>query len=408
MVAGRIRMSRRLLMLGLLLGPMLAAAPGCRSLQQGSLRGSQGGLAALNPRTATVRDHIARHNELAARVDALKVSDLDVQVKAYQMANGRERQPFFANTGGVLMVQRPKNLKLNLRRSVGGEVADIGSNPQEFWMSNAMDRQMLVGRYDQVEGDPLAAAIQPEWILEILNLQPISPDAAIEKGKTPGTFVLKERRPAGAGQVWTKETLLSETDGRLLEHALYTQDKKLIARASVKKYREVSLPGGDPATATAEKVSVPQSLTLEIPGMVDLALSLNDIEVNPPEKAFPPSVFVRPTKENEGYALVDIREVMAAQGGKQLAVESGGSSVEPPRPSSTVRLSDPGSGRREVASSGNVAPSSIGFGSSQVRSVSSADRQVVGDDLPRPPAVVHRSTWRMSAGGPLPAVSPEN
>jgi hypothetical protein len=405
-------MSRRLLKLGVPLGLVLAVAPGCRSLQSGRFGGAQaGGLANLNPGSLTVRDHIARHNEAAVKVTSLKVSDLNVQVQAYQMANGREHKPstFTANSGGYLLVQRPRNLKLNLRRSVGGEVADIGSNPQEFWMSNAMERQMLVGRYDEVRNEPLAAAIQPEWIMEILGIQQISPNVPFNRGKTPGTVVLTESRPAGGGEVWTKETVLSESDGRLLEHSLYTQDRKLIAKSVVKRYKEFAIPALDATGTTPDKISLPESLTLHIPNMVDLDLTLRDVQVNPAADAFPSTAFNRPTKE--GYAELDIRQAMAAER-RQMATDRTSDPEASAASDSTIRLSDPEPARESRVASNVGAVDLMPSLASQPparRASSRPERQVVEAAAPSPegPDMTRRQTWRIEPGSRLPTGSPE-
>ncbi len=227
-------MAARCVRVGCVLGLALAIGPGCRSFNQGGLRRPE----PLTPDATAdlgIRDQIERHNVAARQVDAVQVVDLAVSVQSYQTESGGTREPFFANTGGVLNVERPKNLRLILSRNVGGEVADIGSNPNEFWMSNAMKREMLVGRYDQIRADPLSASIQPEWILEVLGLQPIAPDAEVKAGPKPGTYTIIERRTGGPGVEWIKETVMTASTGEIVEHRLLSRDRKeLLAQATIR------------------------------------------------------------------------------------------------------------------------------------------------------------------------------
>lgn len=341
-------MSRRGVQVGWLLGLMMSIGPGCRSFNEGGLRRAQ----PLSPDSTAdlgIRDLISRHNEAAGLVRSVKVSDLSVTVQSYQTEGGKTREPFFANTKGVLQVERPKNLRMILRNPglTGDDAADIGSNPQEFWMANGMQREILVGRYDQIRADPLSASIQPEWILEVLALQPIASSASIRSGPKPGTYTITERRSSGANVDWLKETVMSSADGRIVEHRLLSADRKtVLAQASVKGYQDVSVDEGRPESAsTPPTVSIPRSIVLKLPEVADLSLTLKGVHLNPDE-GFAAEAFQRPDPEGRRYAVRDIREMMGEPDRRFAASEPDPSSpvieVEGPPPRRrTTRSSDP-------------------------------------------------------------------
>lgn len=389
-------MPRRSIPKLMLLGGLLIAGPGCRSFHQGGLRGPE--LTGEAPvATLTLKEQIDRHNTQVAQVSSAKVPDMTVEVASYQTAGGRERATFMAaNLSGVLMVERPRNARLQLRHPAKGEVADIGSNSQEFWMSDSMNKQIVVGRYEQMQADPMAAAFQPEWILEILGLQPISPKATPTKGKVAGTYLLTEKRAGAGGQTLTKETVINEADGRILEHTLKDSNGKVIARAVVKGQHPIPVVDGD--AAAGPTIEVAQSVELDVPNFAKLQIRFDDAKLNP-SSGFSAEAFVRPTMENQGYALHDIREVMAAGDRSVASAEPAPEEPAPATParrSRAVRFSDPSN---DSASAVDLRSS---LESSRAPQATEPTEVLVGydDDLPRGSDLIRRSSWQ--------AVSPSN
>ncbi len=153
----------------------------------------------------------------------------------------------------MLAMERPRNFKLKLKHT-GGEVADIGSNDEEFWIwtkdsKDSKDKAVYYCNYDRGGNCPLAGGLQPDWITEALGLRVI-PDEEMDeitvtRGKEPDTLVLTHRPTrTGAGEAVTRVTILTESTRRVQEYQLWTGDRKTkLAQAQIKQYQAI-VPAG--------------------------------------------------------------------------------------------------------------------------------------------------------------------
>jgi hypothetical protein len=72
-----------------------------------------------------------------------------------------------------LFVQQPKNFRLRAKSGVIGQVADVGSNDQEFWFWVYGDKPPYLyhcTHADLARGVRLPFPVQPEWVMEALGL----------------------------------------------------------------------------------------------------------------------------------------------------------------------------------------------------------------------------------------------
>jgi hypothetical protein len=396
-------MSRSTAAISLILLLAASAGPGCRSFQGNLLRRD---LAQAPPKpeqpdpAELVRLVSLEHDRRAGLVQALKVSNLNIQVDAFTDQAGRSRSMFLGGTAeGVLVMERPRNLRIQLKKPLGMSVADIGSNDEQFWFANDLSHEMIVGNYAQVEGfaDPFLASVRPDWIFEVLGLEPIADDAAIERGDSDSTLTIVEARTLPNGVVMVKESVLSVVEQRIVEHRLYSEGRKeLLASARVEQ--PISVPVGPPDGASPPPtIEIPRVVRLTIPNVAELKMTLSSgIVSNPTDDFAAMTTFEQP--ETQGYQLVDVLQLAGEPGSSLASVSPASTPVPPPiPPPSSSTTPAPGAlvlprSDREVARTEEV--------SSESRRFSSSERRPSGPvslDLPSaariPAADIRRETW---------------
>ncbi len=304
-----------------LLAVLLSQAIGCRSLNDRSLLTPQQRepIAEAKPEFDPL-PLIARHNQNARQVESFRDSELFVNIRTFTKPNGRERKLLFAGrTDGFIVMERPKNLRLVLKNNgLGSDLADIGANESGFWIGNGMQKEMIVGRYEELADHPLAATIQPEWIFEALGLQEIPEGIQHQLLKDGQTIAFVERREVG-GESFRKLTYMNRTSGDVIMHILDTGDiNEPIAQAKISKgYHEIH-PAG--VSGDGAPVRIPKEIDLNIPDVAQLTVTFIAPEINP--EGIPRAlVFSEPDKTRDGYARRDIREYLPA--GSEYASSSG-------------------------------------------------------------------------------------
>lgn len=245
-------------------------------------------------------------NTNASRINSIEAHDLDIELKAGS-------QQFGVN--GDLHCQKPRNFRLRAK-TVGKQVADIGSNDQEFWTWNSEDRPQVLYfcSYDALtRGNiPLPFPIQPEWVLEVLGMVTLNPNGNFsvpsfgdpkEPGKKPRTFDLLERTTGPGGQPITKVTVLnnfnaSDKTPQVVAHRLYDSRNRLICQATILSVHREQVVPGDPHSW----VAVPNHVKLEFPAAqpaqsMSMTLKLDGFRLNGAEAdiARNPRLYQRPT-----------------------------------------------------------------------------------------------------------------
>ncbi|MEW4571038.1 hypothetical protein AB1L88_24480 [Tautonia sp. JC769] len=403
----------------LLLGLVVSTGSGCRSSFQGNfLRRDLAQAPAAQadqPDPAEVVRRVALDHERRSQlVQALKVSDLNIKIDTFRDQNGNDRSPLLGGTaGGSMVLERARNLRVMLRKPPGMAVADIGSNDREFWFVNDLSNEMVVGSYAQTEGfaDPMLASVRPDWIFEVLGLEPLPEDLEIAPGETDATLTLIEQRRLPNGSTMVKESVLSVVEQRIIEHRLFTEGRgEPIARARVERPETIRLPATGGAEAP-ETIQIPRIVRLTVPDMAELTMYLGSIKPNPTDDFVANTTFERPVKE--GYLVVDVLELARSQG-MMLADQSPASIPPPTPPRERASASGPSPGSlslprsdREVARTEDVSVETRGSRRpSGFQSIS--DRSPVSLELPSPsrPAAgvgdgsveIRRQSWESVEG----------
>jgi hypothetical protein len=218
-------MDRRLAPLAAL---ALIAATGCHA-------GPTGNIAKPTPPPITRTDTsvakiIDRLNRNASAISSLKATPR-IEVSA-------DGTPY--SVKGLMAMERERDFVLRLKTtSIGKNVANIGSNDEEFWfwVAENRDPKLYFCNYKDLRKTQLAPHFQPDWILEAMGLREFDEREAKTISSTspkPGQLLLTQIRKEEGGDMVTKETLVDEQSGEILEHRLYAGAKKeLLARATI-------------------------------------------------------------------------------------------------------------------------------------------------------------------------------
>src|SRR5690606_37331833 len=135
-------------------------------------------------------------------------------------------------------------------------------------------------QYAQTEGyaDPMLATLRPDWIFEILGLEPLpepdGPGVEVTPDESSATITVTERRRLDGGAEMVKESVVSVVEQRVVEHRLYTEGRgELIARARVDQPQRVAVgpANGPEPPATME---LPRLVQLTIPQVAELTMTL--------------------------------------------------------------------------------------------------------------------------------------
>jgi hypothetical protein len=370
----------------------LFAATGCRTAGVGNLAPKD----PLSSRAdESAADLLAAHNYNAERVQSLE---------AYPSISSSNRRAV-GGLSGKLALERPRNFKLVLTAALQ-DVADIGSNDQEFWfwVKDSPDKAVYYCMYDDSGASPLAMGLQPDWIVEALGLRVISDSEAagikVRPGKEPGTVVLTQRQKAPQGEAVIKETVLNEANGRIREHWVYAADHKTpLAHAVINDYKEYPLPA-EPGSPP-EKVYLPHQLRLEwmLQEKMALDVTMNKVSVNlKMTQQQREARFVEPSIKGLARKNLAERAGVAASG---PATTDGPTSVREtlPAPPPRVRLTAPtplgldGARRspREPANFDADLPPAVARGLEAV-----VDPPIPTIDNPPPETVEVSSSWRGS------------
>ena len=192
---------------------------------------------------------VALHNKNADAITALKAAPSVV-------ALDERGKP--VRVSGHLAFERDKNFRLELDGPMRHTVADIGSNEKGFWfwVEDKKEKAIYVCDHKDMNSCTLAISLQPDWIIEAMGLRRFTEDEArklhASPGEKPGTLVLTQIRKDGRGQTYTKETIVNEANGHIIEHKLYTGLKKdLIASAKIDNYIESKITEPQPRVRPA-------------------------------------------------------------------------------------------------------------------------------------------------------------
>jgi hypothetical protein len=249
------------------------------------------------------------------------------------------------NLRGRMRMERDKDFRLYIT-ALGRSVADIGSNEKGFWFwvkdQDKKENNIYVCDYEHVASSRLAVTMQPEWIMEAMGLREINPREAAtidaRPGEIKGQLLLTQLRKGANGATYTKETLVNESNGEIIEHRLYSgasnSKKELLARATIKSYKKRAItpkPGDEEII-----VLLPDHFTLEwVAEKFKLDITMgNKTQINPRfSKETVAEVFAEPTIP--GANRIDLATIGQTPASTSRIYES------MPMPRSGIRLGQP-------------------------------------------------------------------
>lgn len=286
-------------------------AAGCRTANVNSIAHNRPPEAKARP-SFELEEFVAEYNRNAERILSLEAKP------AITASMGPRGEAQEGQVDGRLAVVRPRDFKLELSH-FRSTVADIGSNDERFWfwMQSKKDKSVYVCDYADLASTSLAVTYQPDWIVMAMGLKPITPDESaqikVRPGPGPGLTSLTFPASGSGGQAYTRTMIVSDLTHRVSEFRVYSADgKTMLAQATIKKYRDVSLPGHPPEDKSSpivpETCRVPENIVLEWKReQLSLDVALKDVKVNQFAAARRTALFVEPTPG--GYARVNLAEV---------------------------------------------------------------------------------------------------
>jgi hypothetical protein len=234
----------------------------------------------------TAEDIIAHLNAHTSQMHGWSSSDVRIQVP------GPGGIPM--KLEAMLAVEHPRNFRLRAKSLMGDE-ADLGSNDERFWfwMRRSPDPYIFTARHDELHlvQERMPLPFQPHWLVEALGVVPLNArEFTLERhGTEAGKVHLVSDRLSPAGRPVRHIIVVDTCRGHIDEHSLYDERGRLIARATLERYKPCGNPG----------LALPHRIHLEWPETeLKLALDMGAVQVNPhaPEQmwALPqiPNVYV--------------------------------------------------------------------------------------------------------------------
>jgi hypothetical protein len=242
--------------------------------------------------TPTAGQLLGYLNRNAEKIQSLEVGDLDLDIAAGRQSVG---------VNGTLFCQQPRYFRMKAKK-IGKDVADIGSNEQEFWFWISEDNPPDLRHCtyaDLTRGVRLPFPLQPEWAMEALGLARY--DATRPQNfrveVKPDAFELVEQTTSPSGEAVRKVTVFEkvETVGtrpQVKALKLYdAQGRNLIAQATITSVRR------DPMTQAV----IPYKVEMSWPAQqLKLKMTLEGMALNTPKSnaATNPVVYSRPVLKN--------------------------------------------------------------------------------------------------------------
>ncbi len=316
---------RRLLMMTAL---AFMGSSGCAAF---GLRSPTPAKPTLARKSLEVENFVASYNENAERIKSLQA----------RPSIGVSGQGVRGRVDGHLALERPRNFKLVLSH-VNSNVADIGSNDQEFWfwVQSKQDKSIYWCDHADREKSALAQSFKPDWIVEVMGLRPISSAEAMglttKPGPEPGTTTIAFPGRNADGLA-PREMVVWNQNRRIKEYRLYSADHKtVIAHAEIKGYKTYTLDSDE--GSLADVCHLPENVRLEWkPEQLALDVALKEVKINQLDPDRSAARFVEP--KLPGYARVNLAELARGRGS-----ESGTTvrrTLPPPPHDDGVRLGAP-------------------------------------------------------------------
>ncbi|MGE3314428.1 MAG: hypothetical protein AB7O26_04875 [Planctomycetaceae bacterium] len=294
------------------------------------------------PADAPKAEIVGRVNENISRVSSWRSDNVRISSRTPMMR---------IKIDAKIAVESPKNFRL-MANSIRGDEADFGCNDELFWFwsRDSEPRCVFHARHDQVADSEQLRQLpfQPDWLMEVLGVVPLNEEELtlhVESSSRHEASLISERLlPSGKA---VKRVILVDTQyGRVLQHSLYDDSGRLIAKAKLSRHDR------DPVSGAI----LPRMIDIEWPQANNLSMTMEigKLTVNP--ASVPAQMFALPRKP--GYAALDL-----GAGAPRIAMPQGDRFNAPsphqrtPRNTAQSREDEfvtPVTGEREEPASGRV------------------------------------------------------
>ncbi|MEP0844975.1 MAG: hypothetical protein HRF43_19920 [Phycisphaerae bacterium] len=203
---------------------------------------------------------LGRINDNAARMDFTLEAQGDAAAR-HQRPDGK---PELFDGRVKLLFRKPRDLYLELNHTLGGEVMQIGSNRDEFWVWKRLNQDRYWwGRHDRMDAQAAAALpIRPEEVVEVFGLGalPAAGDAQsgplFEVASDRYVLCFLDRGPDGRTYVARRLRVDRRAPHLIREIEYLTPAGRVRAQARAHSFRQVA----------GSAVWVPGQLRLDWPG----------------------------------------------------------------------------------------------------------------------------------------------
>jgi hypothetical protein len=286
------------------------------------------------PVASAVAEQVDQHNRNARLIQGLDATPT-VSIQSSRNGGG-------GSARGVLALERPRNFALRLETAMGRDLANVGSNNDQFWFwtRDSKEPAIFVCSYEAGGEPPAELSFHPDWIIESLGLREID-DAEtrrihVQPGRETGTTVWTHKRVDPQGHTAIKQTVIDNSSGQIKQHAFFAPDgKTVLALATPTQYKTIKLEG-------EKTVSIPHEIQIRIASpaapaqTMAMTIVLDHLRLNPSfSQAQRDELFVVP--KIKGYQVVELNNRKTA--GRATATAQPGERRAPGTP--PVGLGDP-------------------------------------------------------------------
>jgi hypothetical protein len=130
--------------------------------------------------TQSINEVVSRINANNQRLQTLYMNHQFAAEIVERTKDGKTRKTPI-DGGGVIMYQAPDNLYMNGRHPIGGQIFQIGCNPEQYWLGVPHEKVDTIwwGRMEHL-GKPCAQPIpiRPDLLMQVLGVATIDPNLA--------------------------------------------------------------------------------------------------------------------------------------------------------------------------------------------------------------------------------------
>ncbi len=215
----------------------------------------------------------------------------------------------FPSIRAQMYMMPPLNFRLIGETSLTGQLLDLGSNDQEFWVwgRGFNTPGLMFARHDQFQHTTARQLlpVEPDWIAQAMGLVRFEPED-FHQGPyvtQSGNYEVRSTIQSAAGQI-TKVTIIEKSQGYVLEQHVYDASGQPLASALASNHRY------DPTYG----VSLPYRVEIRLPRSgIEFTTQVVGYRIN--QLAESASIFARPRRPD--VPEIDLAAPYGSQNGPQ-------------------------------------------------------------------------------------------